>query len=197
MGAASFDATLVVVNNSNLDVVVAHGHFDLGGDVIDRHLMDYARKIVRESIEIDPFSDFHFKEQLRMTCQHAKHVLSIADQAKIPFQCKGKSLEIPFPDFSSQDSPSYGKIREAIDRSIAITEKILETAFRIGIQQNQIRILLLGGTSRIPMIRKKLEVFSVAINCQLSPDTAVAEGAARFGQGLAVERVYCLNNRPH
>ena len=102
----------------------------------------------------------------------AKEALSFAPSSKIEFAWNGKSYqrEITRELFE-------GLIRDIVDRTLGPCRDCMRDA---GVTPEQIdEVVLVGGSTRIPMVRSAVEVlFRARPHTELNPDEVVALGAA-------------------
>ena len=111
---------------------------------------------------------------LRRECRDAKEALSVESEVVVPVLLPGisENVVISRSDFE-------GLIRPSIEESIAATRRCLRNA---GIEASEIsHLLLVGGSSRVPMIRQMLEQnFVLNVAEDTDPKYSVAEGAALY-----------------
>ena len=78
--------------------------------------------------------------------------------------------------------------RSLLDRTIELTRQAVEAAKQRGVEKID-RVLLVGGSSRMPAVAARLSE-ELGVPTQLAdPDLAVAKGAAVYGQKKAIERL--------
>ena len=77
--------------------------------------------------------------------------------------------------------------RPLLENSITYTHSVIETAKELG-QPTIDRILLVGGSTKMPQVRERLaKEFGIEV-VSFEPDHAVAKGAAFYGQNLEIKR---------
>lgn len=111
---------------------------------------------------------------LRRECRDAKEALSVEHEVVVPVLLPGISENVVISRAEFE-----GLIRPSIEESIAATRRCLRNA---GVEASQIsHMLLVGGSSRVPMIREMLEQnFSLNVAEDADPKYSVAEGAALY-----------------
>lgn len=179
LGGGTFDVALVDVDAGVFEVLATTGDPFLGGDDVDRAIVENLVRDIRQSRGLDLSTDALAIEKLRLAAQCAKHELSehaatkieVRQLAELP---SGKSLEYMRPlrrdELELWSAPLIKRlatpVKEALRRSARRREDVEE-------------ILLVGGSTRIPAIRKELAAVtgrepSVIAN----PEEVVAVGAA-------------------
>jgi len=165
LGGGTFDISILELNNGVFEVLATNGNTRLGGDDIDRALLD----AIAETGDRKPENTARLLEVLI----EAKHRLSIEEEV---------SIDIPFFD----DAKSFHRV---------LTRQELETIARPIIEQTRAHcrrsladarlqaseldeIILVGGVTRMPLVRKLVaEIFGREPNTSQNPDEAVAIGA--------------------
>jgi len=179
LGGGTFDVALVDAEAGVFEVLATTGDPFLGGDDVDRVLVEQLVRDVRQGRGIDVSTDAIAIEKLRTTAQRAKHELSehpsaklhIPDLAQLP---SGKDLEyqrqLRRDELELWASPLIKRL----------SPPVTEALRRAGRQREDIEeVLLVGGSTRMPAVRKELARMtgrepSVIAN----PEEVVAIGAA-------------------
>jgi molecular chaperone HscA len=162
LGGGTFDVSILRVENGVFEVLSTNGNTQLGGDDIDRAIINYwQEKYPALFKEVDGTS-------LRILAKKAKEQLTIQtffEQTLDSFECQldRKVLE----DLSSP----------WIDQTIECCERALADA---GLQVSDVDdVLLVGGSTRMPYIKKRVsDFFEKEVNDRINPDEVVAIGAA-------------------
>ena len=197
LGGGTFDATLMKLRRDNtFEVLGTHGDERLGGEDWDNVLLDMIVEHYQALTNQDPRGNTELLQELRLKATAAKETLSAAKQVEISFPIDGqeRTCVITRPDFIQ-------KTKHLIARTQATLEEMLE---RCGRNWSHIdRVLMVGGSSRMPSVFLMLEkCTNRPLDRSLSPDTAIAMGAALFGalrageKGLPVEGVITVNSHP-
>lgn len=189
LGGGTFDATIMTWNEKGVYVLSKEGITDLGGKEFDEIIAAYI---------LDEFKR-RYNEDLNLSASNLLQLNRIAEEVKIDLSglnvtylkkrllLGGKTLEIMFsrPDFEQS-------ISHYVKQSIQCIENCVRGA---GLKLKDIdTILLVGGSSMIPLVRNSLkEIFSGDHQQVLfhEPMKAVAFGAAIHaaqlsGQGKAL-----------
>src|SRR3984957_12402580 len=176
-GGGTFDISILkLISTTEGDiyqVLATNGDTHLGGDDIDNALMDLARREIREkfSVELDPRGED--VQTLRKSLIRAKHELSTAEKTLIEYPLGPKGMyvrEITRAEFEELIRPIVA--RTMIPAKLALADAKL-SAKQID------EAVLVGGSTRIPLVRKTVgEFFERTPHSELDPDEVVALGAA-------------------
>ena len=171
-GGGTFDISILKLHEGIFEVLATNGDTHLGGDDIDNRLL----KIALEDIHSEWGDDLsHIGEAvqtLRREVIRAKESLSFLPTADIDFSWGSRQYhrEITRDLFE-------GLIKDIIDRTLGPCRNCMKDA---GVAPEQIdEVVLVGGSTRIPMVRSAVEVlFRARPHTELNPDEVVALGAA-------------------
>jgi len=220
LGGGTFDIALLQITGGTFIELGIGGDMWLGGDDFDEKLMQFVLKqaAVKNGLEnsIELLNNINVQDRfmaefsLKEACRKAKEELSAVQKTDITIpswarDVKGNVIDI---EVDVDRSDFEGLIGKDIDRSIEIIKRVLQEAkYEIDQVGN---ILLVGGSSLIPLVRKKLsDAFSESkILLHTRPMLCVAEGAAilanRLVQADKVECPHCgkemaseVENCPH
>lgn len=176
LGGGTFDLAFVVRDDDGQYRVAIETNGDprCGGDDFDQALYNYWDREAREKLRrpinnVEGENDPHFLRE----CRQRKENLSIRDQCEFSSFLSGGvifKMKIDRPTFE-------GLIRNTIDRTVRLTKTMLNEAQENGHKVDT--IVLIGGSSRIPLIEKMLsETLAVSPTKWQNQDVAVALGAA-------------------
>lgn len=220
LGGGTFDIALLQITGGTFIELGIGGDMWLGGDDFDEKLMQFVLKqaALKQGLEnsIELLNNVNVQDRfmaefsLKEACRKAKEELSTVQKTDITIpswarDVKGNVIDI---EVDVDRSDFEGLIGKDIDRSIEILKRVLQEAkYEIDQVDN---ILLVGGSSLIPLVRKKLsDAFSESkILLHTRPMLCVAEGAAilanRLVQADKVECPHCgkemaseVENCPH
>jgi molecular chaperone DnaK (HSP70) len=184
LGGGTFDITMIQVKPESIEVVVTGGDHNLGGKNWDDALMGFfADKFKEEtSVDDDIFSNAETFGDLQINAENAKKTLSTKiGKAKVPvlYGTDRVNVEITKEKFDELT-------KDLAERTIMLTNQMLDDAKAKGFTTFD-KILLVGGSTKMPQIREILEQNypNIAIET-FDPDESVAKGAAIYGQQLAV-----------
>ncbi|MCI5051119.1 MAG: molecular chaperone DnaK [Candidatus Pacebacteria bacterium] len=180
-GGGTFDVSVLEVADDVVEVKSTGGDAHMGGEDIDRAIIDWIGSEYKKDSGIDVTNDVLALQRLKEAAEKAKHELSNTSETEI---------NIPF--ITSDDTGpkhlllnlSRAKLEELaapyLDKSIDITKDVLKSA---GFSASDIdEVILVGGQTRMPKIAEMVkEVFGKEPNKSINPDEVVALGAALQG----------------
>ena len=183
LGGGTFDVTVMEIRGTEFTALATDGDVRLGGYDWDQRLVDLvAESFIREHY-VDPREDAGTAGKLWRECEDAKRTLSARAKASVACDCRG---------FVSRAEISKQQFEEAtqdlLDRTRFTAEQTLKAS---GLDWDDIeRVLLVGGSTRMPMVREMLKQISgKEPDASVAADEAVAHGAAlRAGLLLAESR---------
>lgn len=182
LGGGTFDCTIMEMGPEKIDVVVVDGNRRLGGADWDLRLFDLvAQKFMAQAgLTQDPTDDEDFAQRLLGDVEACKKTLTKKERATVKcFNADAvEMVEITREEF---ESVTASLVNETLD----IVQRALDSAQskRPGLTIDD--FLLVGGSSKMPMIHDGLVN---RFGWTLKPtdyDLAVAKGAAIYGEGLS------------
>lgn len=183
LGGGTFDVTVMQLNGGDYVALATDGDVQLGGRDWDQRLIDFAAEQFLNEHGSDPRSEPNSLGRLLRECEDAKRTLSARDKATISVDFEGKSSRVKISrDFFEQITNDLLGRTEFTTRQTLMAAKLTWDAID--------RILLVGGSTRMPAVSKMLtEISGITPERSISPDEAVAYGAAiRAGMKLAKEQ---------
>ena len=159
LGGGTFDVSVLTIDKGIFKVLSTKGDTHLGGDDIDRLLVEYMCTRYENLLNLSTMDLYKLARSL-------KHQLS---QKNIATE-NSHNVSVSIDDFNSIINPLIEKtiniITEALNESSLSTDQINN-------------IILVGGSSRLKLVKEKLsKKYNINILDHLNPDTVVAEGAA-------------------
>jgi len=193
LGGGTFDVALVKILEGELTVVDHEGDNYLGGTDFDALIVE---KIVVPELEKRGKFNNLLSEMKSESGKYNKlwHTLLVhAEGAKVELSNK-TSTEIDLGTISDlEDDDGKGLdsivtitrsefeaiVKESVETTIDMMKKILT---RNSLQSNDLKfILMVGGSSFIPYVRKRVEeVMGITVNTSIDPTNAIVIGAAYF-----------------
>src|SRR6516225_7892199 len=177
LGGGTFDiSVLKLISTEEGDiyqVLSTNGDTHLGGDDIDNLLQAFVHERILQDHEIDFSPHGGIAQELRKALIALKHELSEKESA---------TLRIPLPNGKVfQQEFTRGAldalIRPVVDRTMGPVKLALADAKLKPADIDE--VVLVGGTTRTPLIRKTVEDFFLRVpHTDLNPDEVVALGAA-------------------
>jgi Fe-S protein assembly chaperone HscA len=172
LGGGTFDISILRLHDGIFEVLATNGDTHLGGDDIDNLLLKIALEDIASEWGTDVSHSGEAVQTLRAAVIRAKEALSFALTSIIEFAWHGKTYqrEITRELFE-------GLIRDIVDRTLGPCRDCMRDA---GVTPEQIdEVVMVGGSTRIPMVRGAVEVlFRARPHTELNPDEVVALGAA-------------------
>lgn len=187
LGGGTFDVSILEIGDGVFEVLATNGNNRLGGDDIDKIIMDYLIAEFKRTSGIDLSNDKQALQRLKEAAEKAKIELSSAlkTTVSLPFitaDATGpKHLEIEI---------SRAKFESLIDGIIKKTIEPMKKAMAdAGVSNNDLnRVILVGGSTRIPAVVEAVKNFSGKEPYKgINPDECVAIGAAIQGGVLGGE----------
>ncbi len=181
LGGGTFDVSVLEIADGVVEVLSTNGDTHLGGDDVDRVLIDWIVDEFKKDSGIDVSKDSMVMQRLREAAEKAKIELSSTQQTDVnlPFITADASgpkhlqLTLGRPKFEQM-------IDELVRKTIEPVKNALEDA---GMSSSEIdEVILVGGSTRIPCVRKAVEdFFGKQANSSVNPDEVVALGAGVQG----------------
>ncbi|MBX3335425.1 MAG: molecular chaperone DnaK [Nitrospira sp.] len=173
-GGGTFDISILKLKDGIFEVLATNGDTHLGGDDLDRVLVDLFVGEIRDRHGIDLSSYPDHMQAVRLEAERAKIRLSDEQKTEV-------SLDLPedkgsFTRELTRDQLESLAMR-VIERTLAPCRMALKDA---GLTPQDIdEVVLVGGSTRMPLVRQRVEaLFGKAPHCHLNPDEVVALGAA-------------------
>ena len=172
LGGGTFDISILKLQEGIFEVLATNGDTHLGGDDIDNRLLRIALEDIEAEWKEDLSHSGEAVQTLRRAVIDAKEALSAALSVTLSFEWKGRAYhrEISRELFEKL-------IADIVERTIGPCRDCMKDA---GVTPEQIdEVVLVGGSTRIPMVRSAVEVlFRARPHTDLNPDEVVALGAA-------------------
>ncbi|MCH5152492.1 MAG: molecular chaperone DnaK [Clostridiales bacterium] len=187
LGGGTFDVSILEIGDGVFEVLATNGNNRLGGDDIDKIVMDYLIAEFKKSNGIDLSNDKQAMQRLKEAAEKAKIELSstLKTTVSLPFitaDATGpKHLEIEI---------TRAKFESLIDGIIKQTIEPMKKAMAdAGVTNNDLnRVILVGGSTRIPAVVEAVKNYSGKEPYKgINPDECVAIGAAIQGGVLGGE----------
>ena len=172
LGGGTFDVTVMDIGSREFRALATDGDVHLGGQDWDKRLIDYVAEQFIERFDQDPREEANSYGRLWREAEDAKRTLSVRRKATIVCEYAGQSLRVEMTRDQFEELT-----RDLLDRTVFTTGATLQAA---GLSWPEIdRVLLVGGSSRMPAIAEMLQGLSGREpDRTVSPDEAVAHGAA-------------------
>lgn len=178
LGGGTFDVTMIHIQPGEIKVVCTGGDHNLGGkdwdDKVLLYLDDEFQRQTKKSESV--LDDPETLQELVLATEKAKKLLTSKEKAPISINYKGERvrIELTRDKFDSLTN-------DLLERTIKLTDDMFKEAEKKGYGKNSVNeILLVGGSSKMPQVSKRVkEAFNIPTK-MFDPDESVAKGAALF-----------------
>jgi len=167
LGGGTFDISILHINNGIFEVLSTNGNTYLGGDDLDRAIVQYWMEQAGISME-ELKQNKELSQGLRLRAEEAKKHLS--NNETFAIEWNGDQLTLSRETFETLISPlveqTMQSCRNALaDAKLSVTD--IDT------------IVMVGGSTRVPAVKNAVsQFFGKPINDSVNPDEVVALGAA-------------------
>ena len=181
LGGGTFDVSVLEIADGVVEVLSTNGDTHLGGDDVDKVLIKWIIEEFKKDSGIDVSSDSMVMQRLKEAAEKAKIELSSTQQTDV---------NLPFITADAggpkhlQLSLSRSKFEQMIDGLVSRTMEPVKNALEdASMSVSEIdEVILVGGSTRIPCVRKAVEdFFGKSANSSVNPDEVVALGAGVQG----------------
>ncbi len=189
LGGGTFDVSILKVKGEYKEVLTSTGNTFLGGDDFDRMFAQKIAARIKDQYGLNPEDDDIALATLRFIAEEGKIRLSqeaeIRINRKLELGGQTISLDLQFTRKEFEDL-----VEDLIDSTL---DKVRQALADADLQvQDLDRLILVGGSSRIPLVQEKLRDF-LHLNPELyvDPDLSVSLGAclqAALVKGLSYEQ---------
>ena len=172
LGGGTFDVTVMQIKGTKFKALATDGDVRLGGYDWDQRLVDLAAEEFLRQHRADPRRDSVAAGKLWRECEDAKRTLSVRQKAAVACDFGGVSARIEISRAQFEEAT-----QDLLDRTRFTTTQALKAA-RLEWRELD-RVLLVGGSTRMPMVRDMLRQLSgKEPDDSVAADEAVAHGAA-------------------
>ena len=177
-GGGTFDVSILELDDGVFEVKATSGDNHLGGDNIDKILIDYIAEEFKKENNIDLREDSQSKQRLKTAAEKAKIELSSKLETEIsePFITadstgpKHLEMKVTRAKFNELIEPIIQKLKKPTEQAIK-DSKLKESELD--------KIILVGGSTRIPAVQDMVKgITGKDPDKSVNPDEAVAMGAA-------------------
>ena len=174
LGGGTFDVSIMAINGTRFQTLATDGDVRLGGKDFDERVVNLMADQFIEDHGLDPRTDPEDCAQMWLDAESIKK--SLSERQKISTTCHHSGLRSRI-EFTREEFER--KTSDLLSRTEITTELVLKES---GLVWDDIEhVVLVGGSSRMPMVQKLLSRISgKSINQSISPDQAIASGAAYY-----------------
>lgn len=174
LGGGTFDISILRIQDGIFEVLSTNGDTFLGGDDIDRAIIDHwiqNSEIDQEALHVNK----NLNQELRLTAEEAKKTLSKEDY--FSKKVKGYNLELSKKTLEDLVDPIAQKTIDCCKNAVKDADLDISEIDKI---------IMVGGSTRTQLIKQKVsQYFQKEVNDDLNPDEVVALGAAIQADVLA------------
>ncbi|MFD6357977.1 Hsp70 family protein [Nocardia tengchongensis] len=185
LGGGTFDATVIELADRRISVLAVEGDHQLGGADWDERLALYLSQqfCTANPDAEDPLDDSVGSQLLVLAAEQAKQELTAAETTEVVIAHDGARavIELTRTDLEALTA-------SLMRRTLDLTKAVLAAAEQRGVRRVD-RLLLVGGSSRMPMVAEQLQQEFGLTGELRDPDLSVARGAALYGEKLEMERL--------
>ena len=179
LGGGTFDITLLDLTDSVFEVLGTAGDTALGGDDIDRLIVDRIVKEVQTKFRIDPRSNAASLARISFLAEEVKKELSSATQFSreltgVAYKSRGQPLSLQFQMTRAELEAAAMPL---LTRTVKVSQQSM-AAVNLS-PKDFSRVILVGGATRMPLVARVVEsLFGKPPSLKVNPDEVVALGAA-------------------
>jgi len=186
LGGGTLDTTVIRVSASEITVICTDGDTNLGGADWDARLRDHVlERFVAEASPVEsPEDDAEFLQEVANKAEEVKKQLSLQESRPVQLRFAGAAarVEVTRAEFETMTA-------DLLDRTVEIVRRTLATLEEKSPGATIDEVLLVGGSTRMPMVAARL-VKEFGWDPKLhDPELAVAKGAAIFALSRVVYRM--------
>ena len=172
LGGGTFDVTVMRIEGTDFRVLSVQGDRNLGGFNWDNELMGYLAREVQQVAGVDPLDDDLLSAELRDKAERAKRTLTTVPETRVMMRVDGKQhgIRVTRATFEEITRGLLAQTRTNVELALADA----------GVAATEVdHLLLVGGSTRMPMVRDLLtSMTGRQPRPGGNPDEAVALGAA-------------------
>lgn len=197
-GGGTLDITLVQVKNQHIQEIATGNLPDRAGEDFDKYIQNHIKfkESVEKDLDIEQMDLRNNLDRFKSECEIKKIQLSQQESVKIELSQAYRYGDKRHSIAQELSRESFNKlIAKDVEQAIIQVDKTLEKAAIA--PENVGRVLLIGGSSRIPYIQDELRArFGYKVIEVSNADTIIAEGAAvidalklqpTFARGIGIE----------
>jgi molecular chaperone DnaK (HSP70) len=167
---------VIQVGKDGVKILVTGGKNDLGGKNWDDRLITYLAAKFEEDNGVNPLTDPFAHQEMRSKGEIAKK--SLTSKGKVPFT-------FAFAGFKWRLEVEREKFEEItadlLDLTVQVTHETLDALQAKTGSRKIDRFFLVGGSSRMPMVKARVDQEFRLESEKYDPDECVAKGAALWG----------------
>ncbi|KAL9234232.1 hypothetical protein vseg_009123 [Gypsophila vaccaria] len=175
VGGGTFDVSIVSVTKDVFEVRAVYGDTHLGGGDFDNRMVShFVREFNRKNC-VDISNSPRALGRLRVACEKAKRMLSFMSETTIEIDCLFDGIDF----VATLTRARFEKLNMDLFRKCI--DPVAQCLSDAKMEKSDVHdVVLIGGSTRIPMIQQLLQNFfdGKELCKSINPDEAVAYGAA-------------------
>jgi molecular chaperone DnaK (HSP70) len=184
LGGGTFDVSVIEVSAAGVQILVTGGDHELGGKDFDDRLITFLANRFQEEHGVNPLTDPHAHQELRTKAEACKKRLTAKTKDPFTFAFAGNHCRIEVERQKFEEITA-----DLIDKSIQCTKETLaELEAKTGSGKID-RIFLVGGSSRMPIVKTRVDQEFGLDAEKYDPDECVAKGAAIWAVKRKIDRL--------
>ena len=173
LGGATLDITVMKIRSGKIELICSDGDHNLGGKDWDTEVMNYLATQFCSETGFHGDFDEYAQQDLRLKAEIAKKQLSSKDVIPIVLDASGLRTRIMLSR-TVFDEITQVLLSQTIEKTEAAIAKAESKGYKVD------EILLVGGSTRMPQVKKAIvDKFGIVPRI-LEPEEAVAKGAAIY-----------------
>jgi len=182
LGGGTFDVSIIDVRDGSVSVVATGGDHELGGRDWDEEIVKYLASewATQSGSSEDPTASAETLQDLRRRAEDAKRALSTRAETRVLVSHEGQRVSVTLTREKFDELT-----RHLLENTMAMTRDTMMLAREAG-QAEIDKLLLVGGSTRMPQVTERLRQELGKEPQVHEPDQSVAKGAAVYGQKLAI-----------
>ena len=186
LGGGTFDVTIASVKNSEINVIATGGHHQLGGRDWDIAICEWLKSEFLDKTGIDLSGDDETIATLMISAEKAKKQLTSTNKTDISIDNGDRKIKVTL---------TRELFEQLTDYQLTMTTDIIDELFEEkNLTWRDISgAVLVGGSTKMPMVRNYITEHQVPIISGVHPDEAVSIGASI--QAIAGTKVFALEGR--
>jgi L1 cell adhesion molecule like protein len=184
LGGGTLDVSILTIEDGKYEVKATAGNTHLGGEDFDNRMVDHFVQEFKHKHKKELTTNKRAVSKLRAACERAKRMLSVSTQGSIEIDSLFEGIDF----YTSIKRDTFEELN--IDLLLSIMKPVEDSLRDAKMDKTHINdIVLVGGSTRIPMVQKLLQDYfnGKELNKSINSDEAVAYGAAVQAAILAGE----------
>ncbi len=189
LGGGTFDVSIVDLSHEVMEVRASHGNTELGGSDFDLMIYEKMCQHILKEHQVDISTMPAGKIRLLHAAENAK--IRLSTEASVTIREEFLFEKDQF-DHSFEYRITRAEFEEMIRPKIVETMGLVREALSQAHNQSKDldRVILVGGSTQIPLVMQMLEKeLNIVPQCNINPDTVVAQGAAIEAANLSGEKI--------